>query len=283
VYWIYFAIIALILFGLSRTLYIIASRSEDIPEWLFLITLNTTATIVSTIILISKIPESITFESIIVGIFLGLLSTSGAISLYRANATCSPSLVNIILGMNFIIPLTVGIFMLNERLNIYQYVGLIFVILTVILSTIEGLREGNRKFKISGILYALITFFTWGLLGVIIKIAELVHILHSYITCLLFMYIVETISLVVYYRRHISYIRNILTYIPGIIAGIFSCVGSYLAIICYAIGEISITSLILRFSFIIPTLFSIFHYREFGLYKLFLIVLSIISIVLLSL
>ncbi len=281
-YWIYLAIVALVLFGISRTLYIIASRAKNIPEWIFLISLNSTAIVVALIMLLALSIDKLYIDSIIIGTVLGLLSTAGAISLYRANATCSPSLVNIILGMNFILPLLVGIVFLEEKLSLYQSIGLILVVSTIVISAVEGVKYSNRKFKLSGISYALITFFTWGSLGIIIKISKMLNILHNFITCLLFMYIIETSILLVVYRRDIRHIKHTEILVPGTLAGIFSCVGSYMAIICYAIGEISITSLILRFSFIIPTFFSFLYYREFNILKIFLTILSIISVVLLS-
>ncbi len=269
--------ISLFLFGTSRTLYIVGSRYSN--EGTFLIILNLTATLLSLLILFILGETRINIGDLICGASLGALSVTGAISLYRANATSSPSLVNIILGLNFIIPLIIGLSIFREKLNIYQYAGLIIVILTIVLSIAEALKDSEQGLNMIGIIYSLITFFTWGFLGVLVKFFKIIGLLRNYPFCIFLMYLFEFILLVTYYHnRKMDKTVSII----GAAAGACSCVGSYLALICYAVGEISITSLILRFAFIIPTTYSMIILRDFNKLKIILLCLSILSVVLIS-
>jgi len=275
--WIYLAIIALLLFGTSRTLYIIGSRYGN--EGTFLIILNLTATLLSLSILFILRQTNINMGDLVCGASLGALSVIGAISLYRANAVSSPSLVNIILGLNFIIPLIIGISIFKERLDIYQYIGLMIIILTILLSITEAFKNSKQGLNMIGLAYSLITFFTWGFLGVLVKFFKLIGLLGNYPFCIFLMYLFELILLSIYYRdKKID--KNVS--IIGASAGACSCIGSYLALICYAIGEISITSLILRFAFIIPTVYSMIVLKDFNKLKIVLLCLSILSVVLVS-
>ncbi|NPA23215.1 MAG: EamA family transporter [Crenarchaeota archaeon] len=277
--WIYLAIISLVLFGTSRTLYIIGSRYGS--ESAFLIILNAVATLLSLLIIFILGRTSINIGDLLCGTSLGTLSAVGAVSLYRANATSSPSLVNIILGLNFIIPLIVGLLIFKERLDFYQCVGLYIVILTILLSMYEALRGPENYLNVIGIAYALVTFFSWGFLGVMVKVFRIMGLLTNFPFCIFLMYLFELTLLVCYYRRRESVNRDVLA--ASVLAGACSCVGSYLALICYAVGEISITSLILRFAFIIPTLYSMIRLRDFDKLKIVLLCLSTASVVLISL
>ncbi len=279
VQWVYLAIIALVLFGTSRTLYVVGSRYGK--ESTFMILLNATAALLSLIMILILQKTSISVGDIICGASLGILSAAGAVSLYRANALASPSIVNIILGLNFVIPLLVGILVFRERLNIYQYIGLMIVISTIFLSISELFKKSNHhNYSIIGILYSLITFFAWGFLGVLVKFFRIVNLLTNFPFCIFLMYIFELIALTLYYRSFDRASNNVL--IASTLAGACSCIGSYLALICYAIGEISITSLILRFAFIIPTLYSMIVLRDFDKLKIILLCLSVLSVLLIS-
>jgi len=259
-------------------LYIVGSRYGS--EGTFLIILNLTATLISLIMIFILGATSINIGDIICGASLATLSVTGAVSLYRANAISSPSLVNIVLGLNFIIPLAVGILVFKERLDTYQYTGLIIVLITIILSIVETFRERKYCMSILGLVYSLVTFFTWGFLGVVVKFFKLVKLLTNYPFCLFLMYLFELTLLLAYYRD--KHLKSKRTVTAGALAGTCSCVGSYLALICYALGEISITSLILRFAFIIPTIYSMIVLKDFNRLKIILLCLSVVSIVLLS-
>ncbi len=282
--WIALAVVALFLFGASRILYIKASAQEAIPEDKFLRSLYFAGLATMSPLALAEW-HRFTIGNIYSGIVLGLLSVLGSLALYRAVSVSSPSIVNVIIGLNFIIPLVVGLLVLKEKLTYLQTIGLALALITIILSTLfDIIQEKERKsLTLKGLAYTLITFFTWGLLGVAVKFLYNLDILQSVSQCLCIMYLSGLVTITVLHRtRENSIIESISKL--GIAAGLLSSVGSYLVTLCYAIGEISITALITRFSYLLPAAYSLATSCEKLTYhKIVILALSIISVVLLSL
>ncbi len=279
--WITLAVIALLLFGLSRILYIRASAQEAIPEDRFLRSLYL-AGLLTMSPLVALEWNKFAVGNMYAGILLGLLSAVGSLALYRAVSVASPSIVNVIVGLNFVLPLVVGLALLKEHLTSLQFIGLALALTTIMISTLldtVGQGHGYKCLSIRGVVYAFITFLTWGMLGIAVKVLYTAEILRSVAQSLWFMYLSGLAVIALLHRSSRSEPMSRL----GLLAGILSSIGSYLVTLCYAIGEISVTALITRFSYLLPTVYSLVTSCEkMDRKKILVLVLSVASVVLLS-
>ncbi len=281
--WPVLAIVALVLFGFSRILYIRASAQYAVPEEKFLKSLYLAGLLTMSPLIILERRE-LSLGNIYAGIILSMLSVAGSLAMYRAVALSSPSMVNVIVGLNFLMPLIVGLVALQEKLTYIQLLGLALALITIALSMIIDIKysirdEENGRATRRGIVYAFVTFFTWGMLGILVKAMYISNILNSIPQCLWAMYLS---GLAVLYLIHRGVEAQGMSRL-GIAAGVLSSLGSYLVTLCYAVGEISVTALITRFSYLLPAVYSLATSCEKASpLKILVIVLSVISLILLS-
>ncbi len=279
-----YALIAMLLFGLSRIMYIRASTQSAAAEQSFLLPLYVTGAL---LLLPIGLLEKVSLGDILSGLLLASLSLTGAVSLYRALRVSSPSIVNVIIGLNFLIPVAYGLVALQEKLTPVQLAGLALALAVIGVSTFGELKTVKRPLiqsKLSGIAYTMLTFLTWGLLGVAVRVLSNLKLMLNITATLGLMYLFATL-LMLAARQAQSHVilRDKKNIARGVAAGVLGATGSLLSAYCYAYGNIAITALILRFSYIVPVTYAILALREkVDLIKTATLALSIPAVILLT-
>ncbi len=279
-----YALIAMLLFGLSRIMYIRASTQSTAAEQSFLLPLYVTgALLLLPIGLLGRVSPG----DVLSGLVLATLSLTGAISLYRALRRSSPSIVNVIIGLNFLVPVIYGLVALQERLTLTQTAGLILALIVIGISALDEMRATRKTLlygKLSGIGYTMLTFLTWGLLGVAVRVLSDLQLMLNITATLGLMYLFAIILMLParQIQSHVM-LRDKKNIVRGITAGILGATGSLLSAYCYAYGNITVTALILRFSYIVPVTYAIIALRErINLTKIVTLALSIPAVILLT-
>ncbi len=279
-----YALIAMLLFGLSRIMYIRASAQSAAAEQSFLLPLYVTGAL---LLLPIGLLEKVSLGDILSGLLLASLSLTGAVSLYRALRVSSPSIVNVIIGLNFLIPVAYGLVALQERLTPIQLAGLALALAVIGVSTFGELKTVKRPLiqsKLSGIAYTMLTFLTWGLLGVAVRVLSDLKLMLNITATLGLMYLFATLLMLAarQVQSHVI-LRDKKNIVRGVAAGVLGATGSLLSAYCYAYGNITITALILRFSYIVPVTYAILALREkVDLIKTATLALSIPAVILLT-
>lgn len=282
--WIIFALTAFTLFGFNRVLFIVNSRFHE-ANLDFLHTLYLIATLISFSIYLVEfsITKILSITSILVGISLGVLSLTGSISLNYALRNVSPVLANCIIGLNVVIPLAIAFIILKENLTGNTLLGLIISIIVIILSTLEELKHARIEHsdKLSYLAYVFITFTTWGMLSVIVKLSSIyISNFDVYLTTFT-MFLTSFTGLTIIRRRFSIFSESGKI---GVIAGFLSSVGTLLCMLAYVYGPLSLVALTIRLNFSIPVLYSLIYLKErVTKLKLCSLILTPFALVLMSL
>ncbi|TCI91045.1 DMT family transporter [Tenacibaculum sp. M341] len=83
--------------------------------------------------------------------------------------------------MSVVIPITFGIVLYNESINIVKVLGILLALVAVYLTSVKK-TDGNKEFKISYLLYPVILFFGSGAIDTLLKFTEINYVKDSHVS-----------------------------------------------------------------------------------------------------
>lgn len=110
-------------------------------------------------------------DTFIVLFFVGLIGALALLSFYKALETGSAAIVSPIANSASMVTILLSIYFFNEKLSFLQLFGAFFVIAGIFLVSFkyEDVKKLNFKIAEKGIIFALLTFFGWGVYAFLLK------------------------------------------------------------------------------------------------------------------
>jgi len=280
--WYYLSLIALLCFGVQNFLYKVSVEKKCNTAW-------TTSSFMLTVAILSSILFFVLKESISNLSLLLLISLISAISFSTATITRIESLKYIptnisfpIIRLGLVIVVIFSMIYFKDNLSVYQILGIILAIITLIILTKNDKKKtNNKKFGI-GIILALIALISQAATTIILKFASIMVNKLGYIAISYIFNTFFSFGLRKKLQTKKENPKQINAIILGIIIGIINFIGFFTIIKAYSIGPLSLVASINSMSFIIAIILSIIIYKEKITKRSILgIILSIIAMILL--
>lgn len=116
--------------------------------------------------LISKTDFTFSKFSLLLGVLLGIANILSLEFLLRAQKIGTVSYTAVIVSLSAILPTLSGLLFFDEKISFTQFIGLLFMIICIVLSTDNS---GKEKTSALWLLFCAITFVATGFIGVIQK------------------------------------------------------------------------------------------------------------------
>jgi len=276
---------ATLFYGILNFLYKAAAERQYINQAVILISAASVVLSAFITIIISGTGTAEILPALPYALANGTLFAFGAISKFHALKLAPASVVFPVNKSNVLFVILIGIVFFNESPTKYQWLGIGFSIIVLVLISSEQLNFSG-KIALKGIYFAFTAALCTSFSMTVGKLAStrvdrITYILLSYIMVML-------ISFIIYWKRTSSDNKKMTFKRPGIFVigcsiGILNFFGYKLVLSAFASGSMSLVQPILALSILIPIFLSALIYKErLTLLRVICIALTLASILLIK-
>lgn len=197
------SVVSFVISTVSQKLFQQKLQKRDVSIFLFFTVSCFLASLFSFVLSGCTIPSS---QALVFGFFCGLASFIVMFGSYKAFAKGSASLAAIIINMSLSIPIIYSFFVYDEKISLIQYIGLVLMIVSIVLSGCSDKTDGNgKKQSRMWLVFAVVAMLANGIVSIIQKEYQLVTAASDANSIVTISYITASaLNLVVFLYNHRS-------------------------------------------------------------------------------